>query len=94
METDGKMHGLVTWFDCHFSHGSKPICLSTSPYKKPTHWKQTVFYFDTPLQVSARDVVDGKIKVCKAKENPRELNVQIEYWLNGAEKGTQFYRIS
>jgi hypothetical protein len=44
--------------------------------------------------VAVKDLVDGRIKVCKAKENPRELNVQIEYWLNGAEKGTQFYRIS
>lgn len=88
------MHGIVTWFDCHFSHGSKTICLSTSPYKKQTHWKQTVFYFDTPLEVYNGDLVEGSIKVSKAKENPRELNVQINYKFNNEDKPTQFYRIS
>ena len=48
---EGKMHGVVSWFDCYFDHGSKSICLSTSPYKEQTHWKQTVFYFDTPISV-------------------------------------------
>lgn len=49
VETDGVIHGFVTWFDCLFTHGSKIINLSTSPYKKQTHWKQTVFYIDTPF---------------------------------------------
>jgi protein arginine N-methyltransferase 1 len=44
MEMEGGMYGLVSWFDCDFSHGSKKISLSTSPYKKQTHWKQTIFY--------------------------------------------------
>lgn len=44
MEMEGGMYGLVSWFDCDFSHGSKNITLSTSPYKKQTHWKQTIFY--------------------------------------------------
>jgi len=88
------MHGIVTWFDCYFDHGSKAVCLSTSPYKKQTHWKQTVFYFDTPIEVFERDTIEFRVKVCKAKENPRELNVKIEYWYNGEEKPSQFYRIS
>jgi protein arginine N-methyltransferase 1 len=41
---EGKVHGFVTWFDCEFSKGEKKITLSTSPYKKSTHWKQTIFY--------------------------------------------------
>lgn len=44
VETDGVIHGFVTWFDCLFTHGNKTINLSTSPYKKQTHWKQTIFY--------------------------------------------------
>jgi hypothetical protein len=48
---DGGMYGFVTWFDCDFSHGAKKIYLSTSPYKKQTHWKQTVFYLDQPIEV-------------------------------------------
>lgn len=38
------VHALVTWFDVYFSHGNKPIILSTSPYSKSTHWKQIIFY--------------------------------------------------
>lgn len=34
-----KVHALVSWFDCHFSNLTNPVTLSTSPYKKYTHWK-------------------------------------------------------
>ena len=34
-----KVHGFVSWFDCHFSDLKYPVTLSTSPYKKATHWK-------------------------------------------------------
>jgi hypothetical protein len=67
----------VTWFDCDFSHGAKKITLSTSPYKKQTHWKQTVFYIDQPLDVDPEDIVEGTFRVGKAKENKRELNVRL-----------------
>lgn len=49
VETDGVIHGFVTWFDCMFSHGKNKITLSTSPYKHQTHWKQTLFYVDCPF---------------------------------------------
>lgn len=49
IEFEGTVHGFVSWFDCVFSHGTKKITLSTSPYKKQTHWKQTVFYLDKPI---------------------------------------------
>lgn len=44
IQMEGGIYGLVTWFDCDFSHGHKQVILSTSPYKKHTHWKQTIFY--------------------------------------------------
>ena len=51
VKENGPVFGFVTWFDCDFSKGNKKILLSTSPYKKSTHWKQTIFYFDEPLNV-------------------------------------------
>ena len=51
MELEGKIYGFVSWFDCLFSFGEKKVTLSTSPYKKSTHWKQTVFYIDEPFTV-------------------------------------------
>lgn len=41
-----RVHALVAWFDTTFSDLQNPVVLSTSPYKKYTHWKQTVFYLD------------------------------------------------
>jgi hypothetical protein len=74
----------VTWFDTLFTHGTKIVNLSTSPYKKQTHWKQTVFYIDTPLEVHPGEKITGNINVVKAKVNQRELDVCIEYNVNGA----------
>ena len=34
-----RVHGLIAWFDTPFSNLTRPINLSTSPYKKYTHWK-------------------------------------------------------
>jgi len=67
IEMEGGLYGFVSWFDCDFSHGHKKIVLSTSPYKKHTHWKQTVFYLDNPFDVNPEDNITGKITVSKAK---------------------------
>ena len=76
---DGPVYGFVTWFDCMFSKGNKKITLSTSPYKKSTHWKQTIFYLDKPIDVSIGQSIAGELKVAKATDNPRELNVRLEF---------------
>ena len=45
---NGKFHGIALWFDCKFEMPNLPtdvqskFVLSTSPWSKPTHWKQTV----------------------------------------------------
>ena len=68
---DGPVYGFVTWFDCDFSKGSKKIVLSTSPYRKSTHWKQTIFYLDKPIEVGKNQELMGHLKVEKATDNPR-----------------------
>lgn len=94
VEIEGVVHGFVTWFDCQFTHGTKRITLSTSPYKKQTHWKQTVFYLSNPLEVKVGDCFAGTINVTKAPKNPRELNVCIDFKLNALDLIRHFYRIS
>lgn len=32
-------HGIVAWFDTAFSNMKHEVILTTSPYKKATHWK-------------------------------------------------------
>ena len=46
-----QFHGFISWFTTDFSHGNENICLNTSPFKKWTHWKQTVFYLKNPLML-------------------------------------------
>ena len=84
----------MCWFDCYFSFGSKKIVLSTSPYKKSTHWKQTIFYLEKPFKVDVHDQIKGILKVQKASDNMRELDVKLNFTHNEEEKPIQHYRIS
>jgi protein arginine N-methyltransferase 1 len=51
MNRNDKVHAIVAWFDCKFEDLDYPVTLSTSPFRKYTHWKQTVFYMDHDLTV-------------------------------------------
>lgn len=94
IDYEGKVYGFVTWFDCEFSKGDKKITLSTSPYKKSTHWKQTIFYLESPFKVGVGDELQGCIKVTKAQDNIRELDVVMTYQLWDEKSVDQYYRIS
>lgn len=50
VNSNDTIHGLVGWFDTHFSDLENPVTLSTSPFRKSTHWKNTVFYLDHDLK--------------------------------------------
>lgn len=47
---DDNLTALVGSFDVAFNL-DQTVVLSTSPYKEPTHWKQTVFYLPQPISV-------------------------------------------
>ena len=82
-----KIHALVSWFDTSFSHLKRPTVLTTSPMKKYTHWKQSVFYMDKPISVRKGDTLYGSIATRQDKENFRNLNIKISYHCEGqAEK--------
>ena len=61
MKYTDRVHGIVAWFDTPFSDLQRPVMLSTSPYKKYTHWKQTVFYMEEDLDVCEGDVMYGSV---------------------------------
>ena len=58
-----RVHGVVAWFDCEFSNLRNKFTLSTSPYKKYTHWKQTILYTDKDIEVKKGEVLKGSIAV-------------------------------
>ncbi|GBL80047.1 Protein arginine N-methyltransferase 3 [Araneus ventricosus] len=44
---------LVGYFDCYFDKDlSHKVVLSTSPKSASTHWKQTMFLLENPVQVT------------------------------------------
>ena len=79
---DDKVHALVAWWDCEFSRLEKPITLSTSPFQKATHWKQTVLYLEHDIQVQKGDIISGSIANRKSKTNFRELDIKVSYHVN------------
>ncbi|PVU88946.1 hypothetical protein BB559_005322 [Furculomyces boomerangus] len=93
----GKLHAIVGYFDVLFSTNrqkseldeisfkSVDDCLNgsftTSLCSKATHWKQTMFLLDHPLDVENGDLVVGIFECKKSKANPREIDVIISYSL-------------
>lgn len=79
---DDLIHGLVAWFDIWFPFGAddkNEVYFSTGPHAKYTHWRQTVFYLGSILDVKKGDVIDMSVASRPNKKNPRELDVEIEY---------------
>merc|ERR1719383_585085 len=79
-ETD-TLYGLVGSFDVTFgpyaASATTPITLSTCPSATPTHWKQTVFFFPQPINVSLGETLVGQIDVRKDPKEPRSLIVTL-----------------
>lgn len=90
MHYNDRVHGLVAWFDTPFSNLTRPTILSTSPFKKFTHWKQTVFYLEHDLDVREGDVLHGSIASRKSKSNFRELDIKISYHIDGVQSQRDF----
>jgi len=87
------VHGLVTWWDCIFSHCSPPLKLSTSPYAYLTHWKQTVMYLEESIVCEYGDRIDGRIAVRKSELNYRDLDIKLGVRLNTNAWRKTFYRL-
>jgi len=76
-----RVHALVSWFDTTFGDLTRPVVLTTSPLKKYTHWKQSVFYLERPLDCRKGDTIYGSIATRQDSKNFRELNIKISYHL-------------
>lgn len=87
---------FVAYFDCAFTQLHKTIYFSTSPRCKYTHWKQTVFYLDTPLTACEGEVIEGHITVTPNSNNHRDLNIDIQHKFEGhnmTTSGGRVYRL-
>eukprot|EP01112_Ceratiomyxa_fruticulosa_P019796 TRINITY_DN6568_c0_g1_i2.p1 TRINITY_DN6568_c0_g1~~TRINITY_DN6568_c0_g1_i2.p1 ORF type:complete len:590 (-),score=126.34 TRINITY_DN6568_c0_g1_i2:79-1731(-) len=97
-------HAIVGYFDVAFptfNQDKKPEAFepgqgfSTSPTETPTHWKQTVFFLETPLRnLMKGDCLKGNINVSRNKRNFRNLDIFIEYWVESPEKNIKIEKKS
>ncbi|VDD79491.1 unnamed protein product [Mesocestoides corti] len=53
-----EVSGFVIWFSVEFPDGD---VLSTSPYKTPTHWQQSLIFLSKTLSMRQDDVLSGAV---------------------------------
>ncbi|KAJ6837126.1 putative protein arginine N-methyltransferase 6 [Iris pallida] len=59
------------------------LVLSTAPEDAPTHWQQTLLYFYEPIELQQDQVIEGSVTLSQSQENPRFLNIHLEYSSGG-----------
>ena len=72
------LHGNEVVEASEATHG-ETVSFTTSPFGKPTHWKQTIFLLKTPIEVQAGTCIEGEIRVYASSANERELDVDLHY---------------
>jgi protein arginine N-methyltransferase 1 len=88
------MHAFVASFDIEFRCCHVPVKFSTGPLAEYTHWKQTVFYLQEPIQVTPQNRLKGEMKAKRNDKNPRDIDITIDYQIPGLTRlRTQEYRL-
>ncbi|KAI8527794.1 hypothetical protein RHMOL_Rhmol12G0102000 [Rhododendron molle] len=62
---------------------NEALVLSTAPEDPPTHWQQTLIYFYDPIEVEQDQQIEGAVTLSQSKENPRFMNIHLEYASGG-----------
>lgn len=104
IKRDGVVTAFGGWFDTWFTRDGHSIPLdqesqkvegetfmTTSPFGEDTHWKQTTFILEKPIEVTKGTKISGVFTCHKGAENPRELECEIEYFVNGVSKIQNFF---
>lgn len=81
-----EVHQLIVSFDIDFAvPNSKVVSFSTGCQSTPTHWKQTVLWFD-PMHncpvLKGGDVMRGKFRMKRNAENHRSIDMAV-IWETG-----------
>ena len=90
------VHALVAYFDVDFNDCHRPVSFSTGPRSRATHWKQTIFYLKDTICMNAGEVIEGELKCSPNGKNPRDLDITIQYSLegqNGTWNNSQDYKL-
>ncbi|ONK64123.1 uncharacterized protein A4U43_C07F22320 [Asparagus officinalis] len=82
MFSNSHMNDLYS-HDSSQSKRKEAIVLSTAPEDAPTHWQQTLLYFFDPIDLQQDQVIEGSVTLSQSQENPRFLNIHLEYSSGG-----------
>ena len=96
-ETGGEIHGLVVSFDCDMvdrKRAKEPVVLSTAATEPPTHWKQTGFLLEKPIEANKGDIFKGTLKMDRNFRNRRELKVHVKLATGGTTICDQEYTVA
>ncbi|XP_008558306.1 protein arginine N-methyltransferase 1 isoform X3 [Microplitis mediator] len=77
------VQALVTFFNIEFTKCHKRVGFSTAPEVQYTHWKQTVFYFDSYMTVKRGEEIYGVFSMKPNARNYRDLDFSIELDFKG-----------
>lgn len=78
---DDRVHALLAWFDIAFPSDTPAnvVTFSTGAHAAYTHWKQTVFYLDTVLDVKKGEEITGSLASRPNVHNNRELDIELDW---------------
>lgn len=87
------INAFVIYFTVLFEGPENTVLLTTSPLEQPTHWCQSLFYLQTPLQASIDDTITGTFSVKPNDRNIRDQDFTLTWSTNGSDKISQNYRM-
>jgi len=84
VKRDDYVQAFVAFFAVQFRQCHTQTGFSTSPEKRYTHWKHTVFYIDEPITVNQGSVITGRFACRPNAINKRDLDFTIEFEYTGS----------
>ncbi|KAF2580132.1 hypothetical protein F2Q68_00006701 [Brassica cretica] len=87
------IHARVAYFDVSFTMCHKLLGFSTGPKSRAT---QTVMYLEDVLTICEGETITGSMSVSYNKKNPRDVDIELSYSLNGQHSKisrTQHYKM-
>jgi protein arginine N-methyltransferase 1 len=75
----GDMNSLVLWFDAQFVGPDHTNGFSTSPYNESTTYSHTLLFLRNRVQVCVGEEITGILSIRMNAENPRNLDLTVDY---------------
>ncbi|XP_055842586.1 protein arginine N-methyltransferase 1-like [Episyrphus balteatus] len=75
---NGHIDGIMTYFNVIFSKSHTKFGFNTAPWSPPTHWMQSIFYFDEPISIQNGQTFFGAFALKPIAGNMDHIDICIE----------------